>query len=89
MDEGQNVSNRWLDLPCRCIWYDVLDHQQRDCVDFQNALGYNIVYMSSNLIHLSETQQPLGTNLEVYANFFFYLKFGGGQMEITRKMVRK
>ena len=27
-------------------WCDSLDHQQRDCVDFQNALRHDIVYFS-------------------------------------------
>ena len=61
-EETQSFPGRRLDFPRRCIWCDSLEHQRRDCSEFQNALRRDIIYLSNNRIHSSVTQRPLNTN---------------------------
>ena len=34
----------------RCVWCDSLEHSRRDCVDLQEVICQNIVYMDGNMI---------------------------------------
>ena len=45
-----------------CVWCDSLDHSQRDCVDLQEVIRKNIVYLDGNMIHSSETRKPFRVN---------------------------
>jgi hypothetical protein len=46
----------------RCVWCDSLEHSRRDCVDLQDAIRKNIVFLDANMIHSSETRKPLRVN---------------------------
>jgi hypothetical protein len=46
----------------RCVWCDSLEHSRRDCVDLQDAIRTNIVFLDGYMIHSSETRKPLRVN---------------------------
>jgi hypothetical protein len=46
----------------RCVWCDSLEHSRRDCVDLQDAIRKNIVFLDVNKISSSETRKPLRVN---------------------------
>ena len=43
----------------RCVWCDNFGHSRRECVDLQDAIQKNVVYLDGNMIHSNETWKPL------------------------------
>ena len=39
----------------RCVWCDNFNHSRRECIDLQDAIRKNVVYLDGNMIHSSET----------------------------------
>ena len=44
------------------MWWDSVDHIQKDCVDFTKALWDNVVYLFNGRVHASKTGRALAMN---------------------------
>ena len=44
------------------MWYDGIRHIRRDCADFAEALTNNVVYLSNDCVHTSDTRRLLKVN---------------------------
>ena len=53
-DEGQPCDRRPL-ANQRCVWCDATGHARRECADFGEALRSNVVYLSNDRVHASDT----------------------------------
>ena len=43
----------------RCVWCDNFEHSRKECVDLQDEIRKNVVYLDDNMIHSIEIQKSL------------------------------